>query len=111
MNETMTPKEFTTWLQGFMDLHESTTISPWQWEAIKDRLKLVKTRTPKKAAPVTPNDDYWDDIIKKIREEPVRPYTAPSNPWTQPYFPTYPDTPIAPNQPSYPGYPYPQIIC
>lgn len=37
----MTPESFTYWLQGFVELSDTDTISEKQWLVIKDHLKLV----------------------------------------------------------------------
>lgn len=37
----MTPERFTDWLQGFVEIANTDTISEKQWQIIKDHLKLV----------------------------------------------------------------------
>lgn len=37
----MTPGRFCDWLQGFVELTETDSISDKQWLVIKDHLKLV----------------------------------------------------------------------
>lgn len=37
----MNSTDFTYWLQGFVELTETSTISEKQWQVIKDHLKLV----------------------------------------------------------------------
>ena len=52
----MTPERFTDWLQGFVEIANTDTISEKQWQIIKDHLKLVFD----KVTPVrTPDRDGW----------------------------------------------------
>ena len=37
----MTPERFTDWLQGFVEIQQSESITDTQWLIIKDHLKLV----------------------------------------------------------------------
>ena len=37
----MSPETFTYWLQGFVEIANTDTISEKQWQIIKDHLKLV----------------------------------------------------------------------
>jgi hypothetical protein len=46
----MNSESFTYWLQGFVELSDTDTISEKQWLMIKDHLKLVfDKRTPDRA--------------------------------------------------------------
>lgn len=43
----MTPERFADWLQGFVEIQDSETITDKQWLIIKDHLKLVfEKKTP-----------------------------------------------------------------
>lgn len=43
----MNERDFCYWLQGFVELTEADNISPEQWQAVKDHLKLVfEKKTP-----------------------------------------------------------------
>lgn len=76
----MTPERFTDWLQGFVEIANSDTISEKQWQIIKDHLKLVfdkvtPVRTPdrnesilKQITPTTPNTD-WKRVSDLIGKE------------------------------------------
>lgn len=51
----MTPERFTDWLQGFVEIADSDTISEKQWLIIKDHLKLVfDKKTPDRGVYVAP---------------------------------------------------------
>jgi len=83
----MTEKDFVFWLQGFVELTETESISDKQWLVIKDHLKLVfDKKTPdrstllKQIAPTTPNTDWKkvsDLISKEVNWDPdfKPPYT------------------------------------
>lgn len=66
----MTPETFTYWLQGFVELTESDTISEKQWLVIKDHLKLVfDKKTPDRSQPKPMSTQ---DIIDALhRPKPV----------------------------------------
>lgn len=52
----MNPETFVYWLQGFVELQESDSISDKQWLVIKDHLKLVfDKQTPERSAQVYPD--------------------------------------------------------
>lgn len=58
----MNSEAFTYWLQGFVELQESDSISDNQWSMIKDHLKLVFT----KVTPVySPSVTKLNDLIGK----------------------------------------------
>lgn len=66
---------FVYWLQGFVEIANTDTISEKQWQIIKDHLKLVfDKKTPdrydsllKQITPTTPNTDWKlvSDLIGK----------------------------------------------
>ena len=57
------PQDFCYWLQGFVELQDSDSISDKQWLVIKDHLKLVFDKnTPDR------NDNF------KITVDPVKPF-------------------------------------
>ena len=74
----MSPETFTYWLQGFVEIANTDTISEKQWQIIKDHLKLVfDKKTPdrndsllKQITPTTPNTDWKrvSDLIGKDLE-------------------------------------------
>jgi hypothetical protein len=41
----MTPKEFVTWLKGFVQAAPNFTITPQQWDNLKEQLDKVKEET------------------------------------------------------------------
>jgi hypothetical protein len=46
----MTPERFTDWLQGFVEIQQSESITDTQWLIIKDHLKLVfDNKTPNRS--------------------------------------------------------------
>lgn len=66
----MNSETFTFWLQGFVELSDTDTVSEKQWLIIKDHLKLVfdkKTpvRTFGREFPGT------QDIINSVRSKPL----------------------------------------
>lgn len=51
----MSPEIFTYWLQGFVELTETDSISDKQWLVIKDHLKLVfDKKTPDRSVEIKP---------------------------------------------------------
>lgn len=72
----MSPETFTYWLQGFVEIANTDTISEKQWQIIKDHLKLVfDKKTPdrndsllKQITPTTPNTD-WKQLSDLIGKE------------------------------------------
>ena len=47
----MTPERFTDWLQGFVEIQQSESITDTQWLIIKDHLKLVfDKKTPDRSS-------------------------------------------------------------
>lgn len=71
----MNSETFVYWLQGFVEIANTDTISEKQWQIIKDHLKLVfDKKTPdrsdnilKQITPTTPNTDWkrLSDLIGK----------------------------------------------
>ena len=70
----MKESDFVYWLQGFVELSDTDTISEKQWLMIKDHLKLVfDKKTPDRSQPLRiksmeevlnehfkkPQDSYW----------------------------------------------------
>lgn len=72
----MDESTFVYWLQGFVEIANTDTISEKQWQIIKDHLKLVfDKKTPdrndsilKKITPTTPNTD-WKRVSDLIGKE------------------------------------------
>lgn len=65
----MTPESFTYWLQGFVELQDSDTISEKQWLMIKDHLKLVfDKKTPDRKEYQQPT---YEEILKGVLPTPV----------------------------------------
>lgn len=59
----MTPERFTDWLQGFVEIANTDTISEKQWQIIKDHLKLVfDKKTPDRSTYVSPTITKLSDI-------------------------------------------------
>lgn len=59
----MNSADFTYWLQGFVELQESDSISDKQWLVIKDHLKLVfDKKTPNRSLELTPVFDIKRDV-------------------------------------------------
>lgn len=79
-----TAQDFAYWLQGFVELQDSDSISDKQWLMIKDHLKLVfNKKTPdryesKVGGPDSAPFDYDRiyDLIGKEVTWPASPYTA-----------------------------------
>ena len=66
----MTPESFTYWLQGFVELSDTDTISEKQWLMIKDHLKLVfDKKTPDRN--FLTKSPSTQDIIDSLRPKPV----------------------------------------
>jgi len=79
----MSPETFVYWLQGFVELTETDSISDKQWLVIKDHLKLVfDKKTPdrsllQKVTPTTPQTD-WTKLSDLIGKEHTHyPYLKP----------------------------------
>lgn len=96
----MTPEQFTYWLQGFVELTNTKTISEQQWQAIKDHLSLVFNKvTPdrfKEEEGVQVQEkkyiDKLNEILRKLNKQdepyvPVTPYKPPSTPF-EPFPPS-----------------------
>ena len=70
----MSPEAFTYWLQGFVEIANTDTISEKQWQIIKDHLKLVfDKKTPdRNETYVPPSLTKLSDIDwTKYRQAPV----------------------------------------
>lgn len=69
----MTPERFTDWLQGFVEIQQSESITDTQWLIIKDHLKLVfDKKTPDrndflKSPTLTPTD--WTKVSDLIGKQ------------------------------------------
>ena len=69
----MNSESFTYWLQGFVELSDTDTISERQWLTIKDHLKLVfDKKTPDrsdfpKSPTLTPTD--WTKVSDLIGKQ------------------------------------------
>lgn len=63
----MNAEQFTLWLQGFVELQDSPSITEKQWLVIKDHLKLVfDKKTPDRGK--QPLSQTYDDILKCIKD-------------------------------------------
>ncbi len=58
----MTPERFCDWLQGFVELTETDSISDKQWLVIKDHLKLVFDKKTPDRSTVLPTVTKLGDI-------------------------------------------------
>lgn len=71
----MNSTDFTYWLQGFVELSDTDTISEKQWLMIKDHLKLVfNKKTPDRSPafeikPTFPDYKLLSDLIGKKAED------------------------------------------
>lgn len=82
----MTPERFTDWLQGFVEIQQSESITDTQWLIIKDHLKLVfdkvtPVRTPDRSVEFKPTLTSTDwtkvsDLIGQKNTWPTSPYTV-----------------------------------
>lgn len=80
----MNEQTFCFWLQGFVELSDTDTISEKQWLMIKDHLKLVfDKKTPDRQVQGEPIN--WD----VVRPKPVDLIGQPggANYWQYPYSP------------------------
>lgn len=67
----MNSESFTYWLQGFVELSDTDTISEKQWLMIKDHLKLVfDKKTPDRGdyVPSRSVEDILKDAFKKPQD-------------------------------------------
>lgn len=67
----MNSESFTYWLQGFVELSDTDTISEKQWLVIKDHLKLVfdkKTPDRNDYVPSRSVEDILKDAFKKPQD-------------------------------------------
>ena len=72
----MTPDQFVYWMQGFVELADTETLSKTQWQVVKDHLKLVLTK-------VTPDYPKYTSIPGAPVIGPITPfYTSPG--WEMP---------------------------
>jgi len=101
----MTAETFMTWIKGFIELAEPTSLTTQQWNVIKEHLQLVFTKVTIET--VDDDDDgvdpeAWKEFKKLIEEKKDSP-----NPWKNPdpYKPAPPY--IAPITPFNPG----EVIC
>ena len=61
----MNSESFTYWLQGFVELSDTDTISEKQWLMIKDHLKLVFDKK-------TPNrSPSYQEVVDALRPKPI----------------------------------------
>lgn len=88
----MTPEQFTYWLQGFVEISNSKSLTETEWKIIKDHLatvfnKITPNRITSPGPSVSPGTIWPND--------PMKPdvYPNPNSPWTTP------------------NYPKPEIIC
>lgn len=69
----MNSETFTYWLQGFVELSDSDTISEKQWLIIKDHLKLVfDKKTPDRNNPIPIKS--IDEVLKEMYKQPKTPF-------------------------------------
>lgn len=79
----MTPESFTYWLQGFVELSDTDTISEKQWLTIKDHLKLVfDKKTPDRSEPIKIKS--LDEVLKEMHKKPKTPFLDLGFPGTAP---------------------------
>jgi len=72
----MNSESFTYWLQGFVELSDTDTISEKQWLMIKDHLKLVfdkvtPVRTPDRTEFNPIRSPNYQEVIDALRPKPV----------------------------------------
>lgn len=83
----MTPESFTYWLQGFVELSESTAVpNEQQWLMIKDHLKLVfDKKTPDHN---TPKKTALEEYMEKMKPVPDKRLSDHLDiTWWKPEFP------------------------
>lgn len=69
----MNSETFTYWLQGFVELSDTDTISEKQWLMIKDHLKLVfDKKTPDRNE--FPRVKSIDEVLKEMYKQPKTPF-------------------------------------
>ena len=56
----MTPKEFVTWLKGFVQAAPNFTITPQQWDDLREQLDNVKIEETNKWTRYTLDDSNWN---------------------------------------------------
>ena len=66
----MNSESFTYWLQGFVELSDTDTISEKQWLMIKDHLKLVFDKKTPDRTFITKSPST-QDIIDSMRPKPI----------------------------------------
>lgn len=84
----MNEQTFCFWLQGFVELQDSDTISEKQWLVIKDHLKLVfDKKTPDRSK--LSEFPSTQDIIDSMRPRPIDLIGKQVDPsyWQYPYSP------------------------
>lgn len=63
----MDEKTFVYWLQGFVEIADSDTISEKQWLIIKDHLKLVfDKKAPDRSIEFKPNITFPNQSVKDL---------------------------------------------
>ncbi len=66
----MTPERFADWLQGFVEIQQSETITDTQWLIIKDHLKLVfDKKTPDRSQPLRIKS--MEEVLNEHFKKPV----------------------------------------
>lgn len=83
----MNEQTFCFWLQGFVELQDSDTISEKQWLMIKDHLKLVfDKKTPDRFVPKYPSTQDTIDSMRPKLVDLIGKQVDPSY-WQYPYSP------------------------
>lgn len=80
----MNESTFVYWLQGFVEIANTDTISEKQWQIIKDHLKLVFDKK-------TPDRNLKVEDVFKLKEKPIDLIGTQRPPFTWPgtTFPPY----------------------
>lgn len=101
----MTPEQFAYWLQGFVELSDTSRFTEHQTQIIKDHLALVFTKvTPERKS----SEDMATEIEKILEKRKLgSPSPVPYGPYVNPN-PPY----VGPNSPAIPPWPtFPTVIC
>jgi len=69
----MTPEQFSYWLQGFVEIQETTAPSERQWEIIKDHLQQVFNKKTRYPQPLIVEDNILinDNNIKPLIDDNI----------------------------------------
>lgn len=80
----MNEQRFCYWLQGFVELSDTDTVSEKQWLVIKDHLKLVfDKKTPDRTTDFKPTITVGDGVnYERLSDLIGKDYTWPTSPYT-----------------------------